>query len=102
MLKYLIQSLAKTDKRDPLDNVSTAVPYCPIDIAQVVHMCRWHGIKLLVAASALEFRHQGSETFVCPAGTEAHTEATLPGGFDTLSQYGGQAIHIEMGGRDMK
>ena len=34
------------------------------------------GIKLLVAASALEFRHQGSETFVCPAGAEAHTEAT--------------------------
>ena len=38
--------------------------------------CRCPGIKLLVAASALEFRHQGSETFVCPAGTEAHTEAT--------------------------
>ena len=53
---------------DPLGNVNVAVPHYHTDIAST---CWWHGIKLLVAATALEFRHQGSETFVCPlAGTQ--------------------------------
>ena len=47
---------------DYLANVNVAV-------YTAITCCRL-GIKLLVAASALEFRHQGSETFVWPAGTQ--------------------------------
>ena len=71
--------LHRVETGDSLGNVNVAVAHCQT-ATLAEHAGWWHGIKLLVAASALEFRHQGSETFVCPLA--AHSEA---GGFDIQS-----------------